>query len=105
VLIEISKFILEIALTTTTATTFGVSHGAPPTKQVVANALLDPWGNRYMYYYRAAGAAGAQWRAPAYVLYSVGPDGQHTAPSVATGLFTGTLQTTGTNADNIYALP
>jgi prepilin-type N-terminal cleavage/methylation domain-containing protein len=104
-LIEISKFTLEVPLTTATATTFGVAQGTPPSKQVVANALLDPWGNRYMYYYRAAGAAGSQWRAPAYVLYSVGPDGAHTAPSVASGLFTGTTQTTGNNADNIYVLP
>lgn len=105
-LIEISKFTLEVPLTTSTSTTFGMAQGAPPMKQVVANALLDPWGNRYMYYYRAPGAAGSQqWRAPAYVLYSVGPDGAHTPPSVATGLFTGTTQTTGNNADNIYALP
>lgn len=104
-LIEISKFTLEVPLTTSTATTFGVAQGAPPSKQLVSNALLDPWGNRYMYYYRAAGAAGNQWRAPAYVLYSAGPDGAHTPPAVATGLFTGTTQTTGNNADNIYALP
>jgi hypothetical protein len=39
------------------------------------------------------------------VLYSVGPDSQHLAPATATGLFTGTTQTTGTNADNIFATP
>lgn len=105
VLIEVSRFTLEVPLTTATTAIFGVAQGTPPMKQIVSNALLDPWGNRYMYYYRAAGAAGSQWRAPAYVLYSVGPDGQHTAPTVATGLFTGTTQTTGVNADNIYALP
>lgn len=109
VLIESSRFSLEVALTTTTAATFGMSQGNPPTKLAVANCLLDPWGNRYMYYYRAANPPGRtvpnQWRAPGYVLYSVGPDGQHTAPAVTTGLFTGTTQTTGTNADNIYAAP
>jgi hypothetical protein len=39
------------------------------------------------------------------VLYSVGPDGAHTPPNNTSGLFTGTTQTTGTNADNIYATP
>lgn len=105
IFIEVTKFTLEVELTTTTAAIFGVAQGTPPMKQIVANALKDPWGNRYMYYYKAAGPAGFQWRAPAYVLYSVGPDGQHTAPNVSTGLFTGTTQTTGTNSDNIYALP
>ncbi|WP_414664388.1 prepilin-type N-terminal cleavage/methylation domain-containing protein [Horticoccus sp. 23ND18S-11] len=108
-LIEVSKFVLEIPLTTATTATFAVPQGSPPIKQVVANCLLDPWGNRYMYYYKPAPTPGRPpvntWRAPAYVLYSVGPDGQHTAPAVATGLFTGTTQTTGTNADNIYATP
>lgn len=108
-LIEVSKFSLEVALTSTTSATFGVAQGNPPTKLAVANCLLDPWGNRYMYYYRAASPPGRPlpnvWRAPGYVLYSVGPDGQHTAPAVTTGLFTGTTQTTGTNADNIYAVP
>ena len=107
ILIEVTKFTLEVPLTVARAATFGVPQGTPPLKQVEANALLDPWGNRYMYYYRAAPIPGRpnQWRAPAYVLYSVGPDGQHTAPALASGLFTGTTQTTGTNADNIYAIP
>lgn len=107
--LEISKFKLEFDLTTNTAATFGQAQGTPPTKLAVANCLLDPWGNRYMYYYKPAPAAGRPptntWRAPAYVLYSAGPDGQHVAPATATGLFTGTTQTTGTNADNIFASP
>lgn len=107
--IEVSKFKLEVDLTTATTATFGVAQGTPPTKLAVANDLLDPWGYRYQYYYKPAPVAGRppvnQWRAPAYVLYSVGPDGQHTAPNMASGLFTGTTQTTGTNADNIYATP
>jgi prepilin-type N-terminal cleavage/methylation domain-containing protein len=108
-LLEISKFRLEVDLTQATAQTFGVAQGTPPIKQAVANALLDPWGYRYQYYYKPAPVAGPpptnQWRAPAYILYSVGPDGQHTPPNNTTGLFTGTAQTTGTNADNIYATP
>ncbi len=107
--LEVSKFKLEADLTANTAITFGQPQGTPPVKQAVANSLLDPWGNRYQYFYRAAPAPGQTaanlWRAPAYVLYSVGPDGQHTAPATATGLYTGTAQTTGTNADNIYATP
>ncbi|MBI5691166.1 MAG: hypothetical protein HZC55_13855 [Verrucomicrobia bacterium] len=105
VLLEVSKFRLEVELTAATTANFGVAQGIPPSKQFVSNALLDPWGNRYMYYYKAPGAGGLQWRAPAYVLYSVGPDGQHIAPSISTGLFTGTQQTTGVNADNLYATP
>jgi type II secretory pathway pseudopilin PulG len=108
-LLEVSKFKLEVDLTTATSATFAVPQGTPPVKQVVANSLLDPWGYRYQYFYKAAPAPGRpptnQWRAPAYVLYSVGPDGQHTAPNTSTGLFTGTTQTTGTNADNIFATP
>ena len=108
-LIEISKFKLELDLTTATTATFAVPQGTPPIKQVVTNSLLDPWGYRYQYFYKAAPAPGqpptTQWRAPAFVLYSVGPDGQHTAPNTSTGLFNGTTQTTGTNADNIYANP
>jgi type II secretory pathway pseudopilin PulG len=108
-LIELSKFTLEVQLTTATATTFGVAQGNPPTKQAVSNCLIDPWGNRYMYYYKAASPPNRpvanQWQAPAYLLFSVGPDGAHTAPSTATGLYTGTAQTTGNNADNLYATP
>jgi len=108
-LIELSKFTLEVPLTTATATTFGVAQGNPPTKQAVSNCLVDPWGNRYLYYYRAASPPSRpvanQWQAPAYLLFSVGPDGAHSAPNASNGLYTGTTQTTGTNADNIYATP
>jgi len=107
--LEVSKFDLEVDLTVNTAATFGQAQGTPPTKTAVANCLLDPWGYRYQYYYRTAPAPGRPpvntWRAPGYVLYSVGPDGQHTPPATATGLFTGTTQTTGTNADNLFATP
>lgn len=108
-LIEISKFKLEVDLTTATIPTFGMAQGTPPIKQAEANCLLDPWGNRYQYFYKQAPAPGraptTTWKAPAYVLYSVGPDGQHVAPNNTTGLFTGNTQNTPPNADNIFATP
>ena len=86
-----------------------LNPGNPALKPAIATCFLDPWGNRYLYYYKAAPAAGRPpanaWRPSAYVLYSAGPDGQQTAPNATTGLYTGTTQTTGTNADNIYANP
>jgi type II secretory pathway pseudopilin PulG len=86
-----------------------VPTGTPPAKQRVASCFIDPWGNRYLYYYKPAPLPGrpanSQWALPGYILYSAGPDGQQTAPNMATGLFTGTTQTTGANADNIYANP
>jgi prepilin-type N-terminal cleavage/methylation domain-containing protein len=108
-LVDVSKFALEATLT---ANTFAVATGSPPAKPSVANSFIDPWGNRYLYYYKRAtpgvGGVGAAivaslWQAPSYVLYSAGPDGAQTPPNVNTGLYTGTTQTTGTNADNLYA--
>jgi prepilin-type N-terminal cleavage/methylation domain-containing protein len=106
-LIDVSKFALELPLT---ATTFAVPTGSPPAKPLVANSFLDPWGRRYLYYYKRplppviAGVAVPNiWQAPGYVLYSAGPDGTQTPPNVNTGLYTGTTQITGTNADNLYA--
>lgn len=37
-------------------------------------SFFDPWGQPYVYVYRAE-AAPAAWQAPGYVLFSVGPDG------------------------------
>lgn len=113
--VDVSRIAVEVALV---PTTFAVPTGNPPAKQAVNNAFLDPWGNRYMYFYKrpvaaasattpagpARPAAPAQaWNAPAYVLYSVGPDGANTTLPAANGVFTGTTQTTGDNADNLYA--
>ncbi len=77
-------------------------NGSPPAKQAVANSFLDPWGNRYLYYYKNTSTT-TNWSVGAYVLYSAGPDGQQTPPNTNTGLYSGTTQTTGTNADNLYA--
>jgi prepilin-type N-terminal cleavage/methylation domain-containing protein len=47
----------------------------PETDPVV---LVDPWGNLYRYYYMLNG--NATWRNPTYVLYSMGPSGEHEPP-------------------------
>jgi prepilin-type N-terminal cleavage/methylation domain-containing protein len=107
--VDLTRLTPEIALTTAT---FAVPTGSPPQKTLVANSFLDPWGRRYQYYYRAAAPVNAAgnitvantWLAGSYVLYSVGPDGlEAVTPTRNTGLYSGTTQTTGTNADNIYA--
>ena len=72
---------------------------------MVNNALLDPWGNRYLYFYKVATVPGrpAVWTAPSFVLYSTGPDGASTTLPNPAGVFSGTTQTTGDNADNLYS--
>jgi len=68
-----------------------------------SNALLDPWGHRYLYYYRdqSSPAAATLWKEPSYLLYSAGPDGLASAPAS-----NGTRPAgTGIDADNIYAQP
>lgn len=99
-------FSSSIQTTNNLLTTFAVASGTPPAKQAVNNALVDPWGNRYMYFYKAVPAAGRPapaWNAPSYVLFSVGPDGASTVQPGANGLYAGTAQTSNDNADNIYA--
>ena len=107
--VDLTRLTPEVAIA---AATFGVPAGNPPRKILVANSFLDPWGRRYQYYYRTAAPVNANgvasgsnsWQAGSYVLYSVGPDGlEATTPNRTTGLYNGTAQTTGTNADNIYA--
>lgn len=112
VLVELSKLRTEVSMTddNTMKTTVAVPKGTPPLKEAVANCFLDPWGNRYVYYYRAAPMPGAAptntWRLPGYLLYSAGPDGRDMPPDRNTGLFNGaTVQFTGLNADNVYATP
>jgi prepilin-type N-terminal cleavage/methylation domain-containing protein len=61
----------------------------------VANAFLDPWGRRYLYYYKT----GTSWVRVGYILVSVGPDGLITAPTGA-----GDPQLADTaNVDNLYS--
>lgn len=62
-----------------------------------AARLVDPWGRPYFYFYKT-GAPGA-WKAPAFVLYSAGPNGVHVPPSD-----TGVVDVLHIdNADNLYA--
>ena len=79
----------------------------PPSKQEQNVCLVDPWGHRYLYYYKNAGRA-AQWQAAGYVLYSAGrtlaANGTQTPPiNPATGLPLATQS--AEMADNIYANP
>jgi len=60
------------------------------------NALLDPWGRRYVYYYKTS----ATWVQPSYVLMSSGPDGLIAAPLATTG---DPQVSDAKNLDNLYA--
>ena len=109
ILVDLVRLTPEVAIV---SATFGVPLGSPPQKSIVANSFLDPWGRRYQYYYRVASPVAPNgtvsipntWQAGSFVLYSVGPDGlEATTPNRLTGIYNGTTQTTGTNADNIYA--
>jgi prepilin-type N-terminal cleavage/methylation domain-containing protein len=69
-----------------------------------ANAFIDPWRNRYLYYYKAL-PTGADWKSPNYVLFSAGPDGKvsySTSDKTSGKLPDPTLEE---NADNVYATP
>jgi hypothetical protein len=49
----------------------------------VSNAFVDPWGNRYLYYYKTG--TSAQWTTtPSYILLSVGPDATTGIAAVST---------------------
>lgn len=69
------------------------------------NALLDPWGNRYLYYYKVLSSP-TNWKSPDYVLFSAGPDGK-VVFSATTGKNAGNITDNSAeeNADNIYAIP
>lgn len=79
----------------------------PPTKPEQNACLLDPWGRRYLYYYKNARMPNA-WQATGYVLYSAGAtvaaNGNQTPPiAVNTGLMRSPVSAEA--ADNIYANP
>lgn len=92
-LIEVSKFSLQDSSTA----------GLPVAgKNQVANAFLDPWGRRYLYYYKTG--TSAQWLNTGYILLSVGPDGATGITISTAGLITpGTGAAAVQAADNIYA--
>lgn len=77
----------------------------PPAKPEQNVSLLDPWGRRYLYYYKTARNPNA-WQASSYVLYSAGPNvaanGTQTPPiNPTTGLLLATQS--AEMVDNIYA--
>ena len=77
----------------------------PPSKTEQNACLLDPWGRRYLYYYKTARNPNA-WQATGYVLYSAGSkvaaNGTQTPPiTVTSGLMLATQ--TAEMVDNIYA--
>lgn len=96
--VEISKLGLELDIN---PGQFAVPLGTPPVKPRVNNAFVDAWGNRYLYFYRRSNAV--PWDAPGYVLFSAGPDGAASTLPNARGVFSGATQSSGDNADNLYA--
>lgn len=76
------------------------------------NALIDPWGNRYIYLYKNVNAVDARrWKRDGFLLFSAGPDGQVKFLTGTQPALTGDLLDLGTSAaarvndDNIYARP
>jgi len=109
VMVEVTNLTLEIPFSTPTSptnnnrATFAVATGTPPAKIAQNNSFLDPWGNRYLYFYKTT-VDSTLWKADGtYVLYSTGPDGASTLRPNNIGLYTGTNKTGGDNADNLYA--
>jgi prepilin-type N-terminal cleavage/methylation domain-containing protein len=108
-LIEISKFALETA-------DLPALEPTPVTSAVtlINNALLDPWGRRYMYFYKNKDTPSA-WRGASYILYSAGPDGLETNGTNTNPISTSSLNfkeigvlnpatlSLANNADNIWA--
>lgn len=66
----------------------------------VANAFLDPWGRRYLYWYRT----GAAWARRGPVLLSAGGDGIVAGPETPAA-WDGTLPAGTANEDNVEANP
>ncbi|MES2694674.1 MAG: prepilin-type N-terminal cleavage/methylation domain-containing protein [Verrucomicrobiota bacterium] len=86
---------------------FLIPSGTPPTKVEQNVSILDPWGRRYIYYYKNARSP-SNWQATGYILYSAGKNvaanGTQTIPiNAASGLLLPTQ--TPEMADNIYASP
>jgi prepilin-type N-terminal cleavage/methylation domain-containing protein len=106
-LIEIGKFTTN-PTTLTNQFLVPVSNAPnPPSKPEQNACLLDPWGRRYLYYYKNARSPNT-WQATGYVLYSAGPkvaaNGTQTPPiTIASGLMLASQ--TAEMVDNIYANP
>jgi prepilin-type N-terminal cleavage/methylation domain-containing protein len=105
-LLDVGKFTINGTLTNQFLVPVSNSPN-PPSKQEQNVSLLDPWGRRYLYYYKNARTPN-QWQATGYVLYSAGrtvaANGTQTPPiAVTTGLLLGTQ--TAEMVDNVYANP
>ena len=105
--LDVGKFSLNGTLTAATFLVPVSNSPNPPLKQEQNVCLLDPWGRRYLYYYKNARTPNA-WEATGYVLYSAGPNvaanGTQTAPITPNnGRLLGTQ--TAEMMDNIYANP
>ena len=93
-----AKFTLEFV----PAAGMPIPEGGALRREEVRTSLLDPWGRRYLYYYKCAGNPGA-WKAAGYRLYSAGPDGRHAPPDTVSGLGAQDLPALAVDADNVYA--
>lgn len=69
------------------------------------NAFVDPWGRRYLYYYKTGTVS--QWKQPGYILVSVGPrvkgDGSPGIDVDVDGTYSVPPADEVEAADNIYA--
>ncbi len=105
-LIEVGKFTVNGTLTNSFLVPVSNTPN-PPAKPEQNACLLDPWGRRYLYYYKNARTPN-NWQATGYVLYSAGAtvatNGTQT-PSInpTTGLLLAAQ--TAEMADNLYANP
>jgi hypothetical protein len=105
-LLDVGKFTVNGALMTNFLVPVSNTPN-PPSKPEQNVSLLDPWGRRYLYYYKNARTPNA-WQATGYVLYSAGrmvaANGTQTPPiTVTTGLMLTTQS--AEMADNVYANP
>jgi prepilin-type N-terminal cleavage/methylation domain-containing protein len=100
--LDVGKFTVNGTVANTFLVPTIPSPGQPPVKIEQNLGLLDPWGRYYVYYYKSTRNA-ALWQAPSYILYSVGPDGAHTAPA-NTGIWSAAQLAATNNADNVYAI-
>jgi prepilin-type N-terminal cleavage/methylation domain-containing protein len=107
--VEVGQFTLERSATGDAP---GSAEPLPkPNTQVTgddpsfANAFLDPWGNRYIYFYKDT-AKQARWKRNGFILLSAGPDGKVNFKD-ADFRETGDAidETDAVNRDNIYAAP
>ncbi len=88
VLLETAKFAISLP----------TAPDAPLDPLIESNAvLLDPWGQPYRYVYKVPAGG---WSNPAFVLYSIGPDGADSPTLLAGGFIDVAAEA---NADNLYA--